>query len=135
MVLPVSFCLSQTTELAIDFVVDTGFNGYLTLPSPAVAALKLPLESTIVARLADGSESEIPVYLAEIRWNEQVQFVTVLATGTKPLLGTSLLQGFRLTIEFNADDNISDLMLRHPTQPFSRLTRIPPTHRQICRST
>jgi predicted aspartyl protease len=39
-VLPVSFCLSQTTELAIDFVVDTGFNGYLTLPSPAVAALK-----------------------------------------------------------------------------------------------
>jgi clan AA aspartic protease len=102
-VLPVSFCLSQTTELAIDFVVDTGFNGYLTLPSPAVAALKLPLESTIVARLADGSESEIPIYLAEIRWNEQVQFVTVLATGTKPLLGTSLLQGFRLTIEFSAD--------------------------------
>jgi predicted aspartyl protease len=27
-VLPVSFCLAQTTELAIDFVVDTGFNGY-----------------------------------------------------------------------------------------------------------
>jgi predicted aspartyl protease len=74
-VLPVSFCLSQTTELAIDFVVDTGFNGYLTLPSPAVAALKLPLESTIVARLTDGSESEIPIYLAEIRWNEQVQFL------------------------------------------------------------
>jgi hypothetical protein len=32
-------------------------------------------------------------------------------------------------------DNISDLMLRHPTQPFPRLTRIPPTHRQIRRST
>ena len=102
-VLPVNFCLAQTIELAIDFVVDTGFNGYLTLPIPAVAALKLPLESTVVARLADGSESVIPIYLAEIRWNEQVQFVTVLATGTKPLLGTALLQGFRLTIEFNAD--------------------------------
>jgi hypothetical protein len=41
--------------------------------------------------------------LAEIRWNDRVQFVTVLATGTKPLLGTALLQGFRLTIEFSAD--------------------------------
>jgi clan AA aspartic protease len=102
-VLSVSFCIAQTTELAIDFVVDTGFNGYLTLPVPAVAALKLPLESTVVARLADGSESEIPIHLAEIRWNDKMEFVTVLATGTKPLLGTALLQGCRLTIEFNAD--------------------------------
>lgn len=102
-VLPVSFCLAQATDLAIDFVVDTGFNGYLTLPSPAVAALNLPLESTILARLADGSESEVPIHLAEIRWNDRVEFVTVLATGTKPLLGTALLQGFRLTIEFSDD--------------------------------
>ncbi len=29
--------------------------------------------------------------------------MTVLATGTKPLLGTALLQGFRLTIEFSTD--------------------------------
>ena len=84
-------------------MIDTGFNGYLTLPSQAVAALNLPLESTIVAKLADGSESEIPIHLAEIRWNDQVQFVIVLATGSKPLLGTALRQGFRLTIEFNAD--------------------------------
>lgn len=42
-VIPVSFCLANATDLAIDFVVDTGFNSScLTLPSQAVAALKLP---------------------------------------------------------------------------------------------
>lgn len=46
-VIPVSFCLAHATDLAIDFVVDTGFNGYLTLPVPAVAALKLPLDSSL----------------------------------------------------------------------------------------
>jgi predicted aspartyl protease len=31
-VLPVSFCLGNDTDLMIDCVVDTGFNDYLTLP-------------------------------------------------------------------------------------------------------
>jgi hypothetical protein len=38
-------------------------------------------------------------------------------------------------VENHQPDNISDLMRRHPTQPFPRLTRIPPTHSQIRRST
>jgi clan AA aspartic protease len=102
-VLPVRFCLTQMNDLTIDFVVDTGFNGYLTLPPPAIAVMNLPLESSVVARLADGSEAEIPIHLARIRWNECEEVVTVLATGSKPLLGTALLQGFRLTVEFSDD--------------------------------
>jgi clan AA aspartic protease len=102
-VLPVIFCLALVNDLTIDFVIDTGFNGYLTLPPPAVAVMNLPLESTISARLADGSESEIPIHLAKIRWNDREEFVTVLATGIKPLLGTALLKGFRLTVEFSID--------------------------------
>jgi clan AA aspartic protease len=69
--LPVNFYLTETTDLTIDFVVDTGFNGYLTLPPQAVAVMKLPLESTLIASLADGSESEMPVHLARIRWGEK----------------------------------------------------------------
>ncbi len=33
--------------------------------------------------------------------------VPVLATGLKPLLGTSLLQGFRLEIDFDANGLVS----------------------------
>jgi clan AA aspartic protease len=99
-ILPVNFCLGEQPELTISFVVDTGFNDCLTLPPAAVAAMNLPLYSSTVARLADGSRSSIPIYLAKIKWDGQEEFVTVLATGVKPLLGTALLQGFRLTAEF-----------------------------------
>jgi clan AA aspartic protease len=104
-VLPVNFCLTEIADLTIEFVVDTGFNGYLTLPPQAIAVMNLPLESTLVATLADGSESEMPIHLAKIRWDDLEEVVTVLATGTKPLLGTALLQGFRLIVEF-ADEGM-----------------------------
>lgn len=102
-ILPVNFWMTEIADLTIECVVDTGFNGYLTLPPQAVAVMKLPLESTLVASLADGSKSEMPIHLARIRWDDREEVITVLATGTKPLLGTALLQGFRLVVEFTDD--------------------------------
>jgi clan AA aspartic protease len=99
-VLPVSFYLGESTDLIVNFVVDTGFNDYLTLPPQAVAAMGLPFYTTMVARLADGRKSSIPVHSARIKWDDREQLVPVLATGIKPLLGTALLQGFRLIVEF-----------------------------------
>jgi clan AA aspartic protease len=104
-VLPVSFCLGNDTDLMINCVVDTGFNDYLTLPPQAVAAMGLPFYTTTVARLADGRKYSIPIHSARIRWNNREELVPVLATGIKPLLGTALLQGFRLIVEF-ANDGI-----------------------------
>ncbi|WP_310484703.1 hypothetical protein [Chamaesiphon sp. VAR_48_metabat_403] len=46
-VLPVNFCIADDTDLAIDCVVDTGFNDYLTLPTQVVAVMNLPLYTTI----------------------------------------------------------------------------------------
>ncbi len=40
----------------IDAVVDTGFNGYLTLPPALASALGLPFVTTNPAFLADGTE-------------------------------------------------------------------------------
>ena len=39
--LPVTFRLPDQPDLTIEFVVDTGFTGELTLPAPAVAAMGL----------------------------------------------------------------------------------------------
>ena len=103
--LPVNFFLTGETFLSISCVVDTGFNDYLTLPPQAVALMNLPLHTATQVRLADGSQALIPIHLARIEWNNREALVQVLATGTKPLLGTALLQGFRLTVEF-ADDGI-----------------------------
>ncbi len=55
-ILPVSFVLAGEMVFSVGFVVDTGFNGYLTLP---VGAMNLPLFSTTAAILADGTQSLI----------------------------------------------------------------------------
>ncbi len=41
--LPVTFRLSNPPDLTIEFVVDTGFTGFLLLPPGAVAAMGLLL--------------------------------------------------------------------------------------------
>ncbi len=102
-ILPVRFYLAADTELAIDFVVDTGFNDYLTLPLQAVSAMNLDFYTTGLMRLADGSSLPMSIYFAEINWDDRIISVPVIATGNKPLLGTGLLAGFRLTIDFEPD--------------------------------
>jgi predicted aspartyl protease len=42
-IIPVPFLLSAEMIFSVEFVVDTGFNGYLTLPVNAVGAMNLPL--------------------------------------------------------------------------------------------
>lgn len=86
--------------LSIEFVVDTGFIGFLTLPIAAVEALKLPYFHTIMGHLADGQRVPLDVYRATVRWDDKVQDVEVLATGENPLLGNALFEGHRVTLEY-----------------------------------
>ena len=97
--LPVTFRFENLPDLAIEFVVDTGFVGYLTLPPAAVAAMGLPYEYDTSANLANDSEVQLPVHGATILWDGVPRRVRVLATGKRPLLGMSLLHGSKLHIE------------------------------------
>ena len=101
------FLLPGQPSFGIDFVVDTGFNDYLTLPPQAIRLMNLPFYSSVSARLADNSESLLPIHLATILWDNEEKVVPVLATGLKPLLGTSLLKGFRLEIDFEINGLVS----------------------------
>jgi clan AA aspartic protease len=96
---PVTFQLSSDLDLTIEFVVDTGFVGFLTLPVVAVAAMGLPFEYDTPANLADDSEVQLPVHGATIFWEGTLRRVRVLATGKRPLLGMSLLHGSSLSID------------------------------------
>ena len=99
-ILPVTLRLPGRGDLVIDFVVDTGFTGFLTLPPPAIAALGLPFLENIPANLADDSEIKIAVHEAAVLWNGFEQEVRVLATGRHPLLGTALLLGQEFVAQF-----------------------------------
>ena len=93
-------CHPNQPVMEIEFVVDTGFIGFLALPPAAISALGLPYLQDIVATLADGSEIQVAVHLATIRWHGEEHDVQVLATSKRPLLGTALLGGSELVAQF-----------------------------------
>lgn len=78
--------------LSLEFVIDTGFTGFLTLPEAAAVALGLDFLRRMPANLADDSTINLSVYALTIVWNGDVREVEVLATGRRPLLGTLLLR-------------------------------------------
>lgn len=97
---PIMFRLLGQPDLAIEFVVDTGYTGSLTLPLEAIQALGLQFEFDLPANLADDSEVLVPVYSATILWQGTEQSVRILALGKRPLLGTLLLDGHELHAQF-----------------------------------
>jgi clan AA aspartic protease len=99
----VVFRLPNLPDMEIEFVIDTGFQGALTLPVPAVAAMGLPFYEAVTANLADDSHVAVDVHKATILWDSRELQVAVLAMGQRPLLGTALLDGFNLSADF-ADD-------------------------------
>ena len=106
-IVSVIFRLPTQPDFSIDFVIDTGFNDHLTLPPQAVSAMNLPLYSIIPARLANGSEALLPIHLATIVWDNIEKVVPILASGYKPLLGTALMEGYHLEIDFEDNGLVS----------------------------
>ncbi len=104
---PVIFRLPGQPDFSLDFVIDTGFNGYLTLPVQAVSAMNLRLYSSTSIRLADGSEALSAIYLANVVWDDIEKVVLILASGYKPLLGTKMMEGYHLEIDFEDNGLIS----------------------------
>ena len=96
----VAFVLTGQPDMQIEFVIDTGFEGALTLPPQAVAAFALPYLEQLPANLADDSPLLVNIHLATIRWDGREIDVAVLAMGKRPLLGTALLDGFNLNVDF-----------------------------------
>ncbi len=86
-------------ERRIEAVVDTGFTGYLTLPSDAAASLGLPERGSETFVLADGSEAVLPVYRGEVLWHGRGLRIPVSQADGGALVGMSLLRGSRLTVE------------------------------------
>lgn len=82
----------------VDTVIDTGFNGSLTLPPVLVAALGLPWLCRQQGQLADGSVLTFDVYSATVDWHGRPRVVEIEATGARSLLGTALMQGSDLRI-------------------------------------
>jgi clan AA aspartic protease len=95
------------SRVEIKAVVDTGYNGYLTLDGDLVSALQLPFAGHRRGTLADGSIANLEVYIANVSWHGREKDVLVLRTQGMPLVGMALLEGSRLTIDVVADGRLT----------------------------
>ncbi len=92
--------LAEHADIEIECVVDTGFEGFLTLPPVVVEELGIPYLINISANLADNSSVKTDVHAATIVWNGIERQAAVLAMGHRPLIGTALLKDCHLSIDF-----------------------------------
>ena len=99
-IVSVQFRCDNQPDVPIECVIDTGFTDFLCVPKQFVTALGLQFEYNMRANLADNSNVLLPVYRATILWNGKERTVRVLATGERPLIGTALLDGCELVIQF-----------------------------------
>ncbi len=96
----VTFFLPNGGTIALEFVIDTGFAGALTLPPAAVAAMNLPFYQHIDTNLADDSGRIAQEHRGIILWHGENTVVPILALGKRSLLGTFLLAGYELNAQF-----------------------------------
>jgi clan AA aspartic protease len=97
--LPLVVSNSSKQREVIDAVIDTGFDGFLSLPSELITRLGLPWTISNMATLGDGSETLFDCYTATVIWDGQYRTVDIAASETEPLLRMAMLYGYRLRVD------------------------------------
>jgi clan AA aspartic protease len=97
--LPIVVSNSNGQRQAIETVIDTGFSGFLSLPSSIITALDLPWSASDIVTLGDGSETLFDLYTATVIWDGQYREIYIAESETEPLLGMAMLYGYRLQVD------------------------------------
>ena len=90
---------SNQKKEKVKAVIDTGFNGYLTLPNDLINYLNLQLAGSRHVTLGDGNVVVLDMYFAKVLWHGQEREVLALQADGGPLVGMSLLYGNRVMLE------------------------------------
>ena len=83
----------------IEAVIDTGYNGFLTLPTALVRELGLVYRDRGRAILADGSEALLDTYDVAVFWDSRLRSARASAADATPLVGMQLLDRHNLNID------------------------------------
>jgi clan AA aspartic protease len=91
----------------IDAVIDTGFDGWLTLPPALIAQPGLAWDRRGRATLGDGTDCYFDVYKGAVLWDGQPRPTFVDEADTIALAGMSMLKSFKRTIEVRTQGQVT----------------------------
>ena len=95
--------VKDATRILLAAWIDTAFNGGLVIPRVQIERLGLLQGSTTQAILADGRLVDTETFTCYIEWFGNVYRTQAVASdGEFPLLGTMLLAGRKLTVDYAA---------------------------------
>ena len=87
---------------SFNFILDTGFDGDLSLPTQILQGLDVAAEGERIIELADGSRTTTYEWSAIVRWYGAARPITIAESAGEPLLGMNLLWQSRITLETRA---------------------------------
>jgi clan AA aspartic protease len=105
-IIPLLICGSDGKVYTQDAIVDTGFNGWLSLPPDLIAALNLKWKRRGRAILGDGSECVFNVYEATLIWDGNFLTIPIDESDSEPLVGMSLMENYQLTVQVFAGGRV-----------------------------
>ncbi len=91
----------------VEFIVDTGFEGELSLPQHLLNQLVVSDASRRPVLLADGTRRERPFHKIIVDWHDEPRLAEALALDGNPLLGAELLAESLLQAEMTDGGEVS----------------------------
>ena len=102
----------QGQRRRVSAVIDTGYNGALTLPSDVITELGLRWVDTVSVVLGDGRTSDCDIYAGFVVWDRRRIRIVVDEANTTPLMGMGLLEGFELNMNVERRGRVTIKPLR-----------------------
>lgn len=91
----------------IQAVLDTGFDGWLSVPPDMILRLRLPWQRRGLAELADGSPSLFDIYEATVTWDRRRLRIPVDEANAMPLVGMALMEGYTLNMQIRPGGKVT----------------------------
>jgi clan AA aspartic protease len=91
----------------IEAAIDTGFNGHLSLPVERIESLGWLQRGEETAIFGDGRDVPMDMYRGIVLWRGNPRLIFAMAAPVTPVIGTGLLQGNRLEIEFKRGGSVN----------------------------
>ena len=98
-ILPIALLGAEDRTIRIEAAIDTGYNGFLTLPKSVIEELDCSFVGPTRATLGDGHQVSMDLFLGVVQWDGSPRDVLILETEGGSLIGMALLNGHRITMD------------------------------------